>query len=232
MSARTVLVVDDEKDIRDLLEHSLTRNGFRVTSVPTGEDALREARRNPPDLVLLDLMLPGVDGLDVCKALKGDERTSHVPVVMLTARSEESDQIVGLELGADDYIAKPFSTRVLLARVRAVLRRDERAAATDKNALIEYGPLRIDRDRHEVFIEDNPIALTALEMRILCVLVRAPGRVFTRHQIVEATQGTGVGVTDRSVDVHIVSLRRKLGAHAELIETVRGVGYRFRELKD
>lgn len=232
MSVRSVLVVDDEKDIRELLEYNLVRNGFQVKCVGTGEDALREARQSPPDLVLLDLMLPGVDGLDVCKKLKSDERTAHVPVVMLTAKGEEADQIVGLELGADDYIAKPFSPRVLLARIKAVLRREERTAAGEKEATIEYGPLLINRDRHEVFVEGEPIALTALEMRILCALVGAPGRVYTRYQIVEATQGAGVGVTDRSVDVHIVSLRRKLGDHGALIETVRGVGYRFRELKD
>jgi len=230
MKTHSVLVVDDEKDIRELLEYNLGKNGFKVQCVASGEDALREARAKAPDLVLLDLMLPGVDGLEVCKRLKNDKRTAGVPVVMLSAKGEEADVVVGLELGADDYITKPFSPRVLLARVKAVLRRREEAAEADKDAAIEVGPVRIIQSRHEAFVSGEAVALTALEMRILAALARSPGRVFTRYQIVEATQGVGVGVTDRSVDVHIVSLRRKLGEAANLIETVRGVGYRFAEV--
>ncbi len=232
MAAMNVLVVDDEADICDLLEYNLVKNGFKVQSVTTGEDALREARSNPPGLILLDLMLPGVDGLEVCKRLKNDERTGHVPIIMITAKGEEADVVVGLELGADDYITKPFSPRVLLARIRAVMRRGELEAENEKEAVIRQGPLSINLQRHEAFLLDEAMSLTALEMRILTTLSRSPGRVFTRYQIVEATQGVGVGVTDRSVDVHIVSLRRKLGDHATLIETVRGVGYRFREIED
>jgi len=235
MSAKTtVYVVDDEQDIRELLEYNLDRNGYAVRSFATGEDGLREIRNQPPDLVLLDLMLPGIDGLEVCKKLKAEKKTAEVPVVMISARGEEADVVVGLELGADDYVVKPFSPRVLLARLKAVMRRRE--LATEGNGeignTVQYGPLTLNRERHEAILEGEELNLTALEMRILFTLVGTPGRVFTRHQIVESTQGVGVGVTDRSVDVHIVSLRRKLGDHASMIETVRGVGYRFRELRD
>ncbi len=224
-----VLVVDDEKDIRELLTYNLSRNGYHIAEAATGEDALREARQHPPDLVVLDLMLPGVDGLEVCKRLKNDKKTSHVPVLMLTAKGEEADVVVGLELGADDYITKPFSPRVLLARIKAVLRRGDAPNDDKHDAPIVRGPVTIEQSRHEVLVSGKPVEITALEMRILATLARHPGRVFTRYQIVEATQGAGVGVTDRSVDVHIVSLRRKLGGAANLIETVRGVGYRFAE---
>jgi two-component system phosphate regulon response regulator PhoB len=227
-----ILVVDDEKEIRELVSYNLTKHGYRVLAVASGEDALREARERPPDLVVLDLMLPGVDGLEVCKRLKNDRRTSHVPVVMLTAKGDEPDVVVGLELGADDYLPKPFSPRVLLARVKAVLRRGEADEERQAEEIVEAGPLRINQARHEVFVDGRPVALTALEMRILVTLARTPGRVFSRYQIVEETQGVGVGVTDRSVDVHIVSLRRKLEDHARWIETVRGVGYRFAERVD
>jgi two-component system phosphate regulon response regulator PhoB len=228
-NAPRVLVVDDEKDIRELLTYNLSRNGYHVTEAATGEDALREARLHPPDLVVLDLMLPGVDGLEVCKRLKNDKKTAQVPVLMLTAKGEEADVVVGLELGADDYITKPFSPRVLLARIKAVLRRGEAQGDEKLDAPIVRGPVTIEQSRHEVLVSGKAVEITALEMRILATLARHPGRVFTRYQIVEATQGTGVGVTDRSVDVHIVSLRRKLGGAANLIETVRGVGYRFAE---
>jgi two-component system, OmpR family, alkaline phosphatase synthesis response regulator PhoP len=228
----TILVVDDEKDIRDLLSYNLNKHGYKVVEVGTGEDALREARLAPPDLVVLDLMLPGVDGLEVCKRLKNDKKTSRIPVLMLSARGEEADVVVGLELGADDYITKPFSPRVLLAHIKAVLRRGEQGTDERRDTTVAIGPIVINTQRHELLVGGQPVELTALEMRILTLLAKVPGRVFTRTQIVEQTQGAGVGVTDRSVDVHIVSLRRKLGEAATLIETVRGVGYRFAEIED
>lgn len=230
MPAIQVLVVDDEKDIRDLLEYNLAKNGCQVRCVATGEEALREALERPPQCILLDLMLPGVDGLEIIKRLRHDRRTAQVPIVVISAKGEEADVVVGLELGADDYIAKPFSPRVLLARMKAVLRRRDQGESD--GTVIAHGPLRLDLDRHEAFLDGTEITLTALEMRILATMARTPGRVFTRSQIVEATQGAGVGVTDRSVDVHIVSLRRKLADAAWLIETVRGVGYRFAESED
>mgnify|MGYP005853007605 CR=1 FL=1 len=232
MTATQLLVVDDEQDIRDLIEYNLAKNGFKVKAVATGEEALREAMERPPDCMLLDLMLPGIDGLEIVKRMRFDRRTSHVPIVIISAKGEEADVVVGLELGADDYIPKPFSPRVLLARVKAVLRRREAAQAASAGTVVQHGPLRINIERHEAFIQDREVQLTALEMRILATLARTPGRVYTRYQIVEATQGVGVGVTDRSVDVHIVSLRRKLEDCSWLIETVRGVGYRFAEVED
>jgi two-component system phosphate regulon response regulator PhoB len=221
-------VVDDEKDIRELVRYNLARDGYKVECAASGEDALRQARSVAPDLIVLDLMLPGVDGLEVCKRLKADRQTAAVPVIMLTAKGEDADVVAGLELGADDYVIKPFSPRVLLARVRAVLRRGEEPAEAEP-AIIHRGDLLIDPARHQVTVSGEPVTLTALEMRVLIALARRPGLVLTRYQIVDASQGEGVGVTDRSVDVHIVALRRKLGACGPLIETVRGIGYRFRE---
>lgn len=228
MSPKTILVVDDEKDIRELVRYNLARDGYKVECAQTGEEALRTARSAAPDLIVLDLMLPGLDGLEVCKRLKAERQTAAVPIVMLTAKGEDADVVAGLELGADDYVIKPFSPRVLLARVRAVLRRSEEPAEAEP-AMIRRGGLVIDPARHQVTVDGEPANLTALEMRVLIALARRPGLVLTRYQIVDASQGEGVGVTDRSVDVHIVSLRRKLGACGPLIETVRGIGYRFKE---
>jgi two-component system phosphate regulon response regulator PhoB len=228
MAREHILVVDDEKDILELVEYNLSKNGYKVTSVATGESALRSARSRLPDLVLLDLMLPGVDGLEVCKTLKKDAKTQHVPIIMLTAKGEEADVVAGLELGADDYVTKPFSPRVLLARVRAVLRRKV-AMESVSASLVKIRDLEINPGRHEVLVKGKPVDLTFTEFRILHLLASRPGWVFTRYQIVDGTQGEDTIVTDRSVDVHIVSLRRKLGAAGKDIETVRGVGYRFKD---
>ena len=233
MGHKSILVVYDEADIRELVQYNLAREGFQVEGAPSGEEALRRVRQQPPDLVVLDLMLPGVDGLEVCRRLKGDRRTAEIPIVMLTAKGEDADVVAGLELGADDYVVKPFSPRVLLARIKAVMRRgEEPATPADDPAVLRRGGLTIDPARHMVLADGAPVALTALEMRILIALARRPGFVLTRYQIVDATQGEGVGVTDRSVDVHMVSLRRKLGQCGAMIETVRGVGYRFEELDE
>jgi two-component system phosphate regulon response regulator PhoB len=228
MAQEHVLVVDDEEDIQELVRYNLVRNGFDVTVVGTGEEALESARAKVPDLILLDLMLPGIDGLEVCTVLKHEQKTAHIPIVMLTARGEESDVVAGLELGADDYITKPFSPRVLVARVKAVLRR-KAEASPDRTAVIKRGDLFVHPGRHEVTVKGKSIQLTSTEFEILYHLARRPGWVFTRHQLIDAARGEEYPVTDRSVDVHIVSLRRKLGAVGKLIETVRGVGYRFRE---
>jgi len=196
--------------------------------VASGEEALAQVRSAPPDLIVLDLMLPGVDGLEVCKALKRDTRTAAIPIVILTARGEEADIVAGLELGADDYLTKPFSSRVLLARIRAVLRRHH-AEPVAEDAVITHHGLVLHPGRHEVLVEGQPVPLTLTEFRVLHLLARHPGWVFTRNQIIAAAQGTDVSVTERSVDVHIVSLRRKLGILGEEIETIRGVGYRLQE---
>jgi len=228
MAKQRILVVDDEEDILELLKYNLSREGYAADCVASGEDALRSAEKSSPDLVILDLMLPGMDGLEVCRRLKGGERTRHVPVVMLTAKGEEADIVAGLELGADDYITKPFSPRVLVARIKAVLRRRDKAVP-DAEATVRVGDLSVDPGRHEVLVKGTRVELTYTEFRILHFLARRPGWVFTRYQIVDGAQGGEVVVTDRSVDVHMVSLRRKLGHCGRYIETVRGVGYRFRD---
>jgi two-component system alkaline phosphatase synthesis response regulator PhoP len=228
MANEKILVVDDEEDILELVQYNLTKNGYKAVCVGTGENALKAAKADSPDLIILDLMLPGLDGLEVCKILKADSRTSAIPIVMLTAKGEEADVVAGLELGADDYVTKPFSPRILLARLRAVLRRKSREPA-DERRVIKIHDLVIHPGRHEVLVRGKPVELTFTEFRLLHSLARRPGWVFTRSQIVDAVRGSDYPVTDRSVDVQIVGLRRKLGPCSEYIETVRGVGYRFRE---
>ncbi len=228
MTQERILVVDDEEDIQELVRYNLVRNGFDVNVVGTGEAALDSARSKLPDMILLDLMLPGIDGLEVCNILKHDPKISHIPIVMLTARGEEADVVAGLELGADDYITKPFSPRVLVARVKAVLRRKSEPMV-DRTAVLKRKDLVIHPGRHEVLVKGKPVLLTSTEFEILYHLARRPGWVFTRYQIIDAARGEEYPVTDRSVDVHIVGLRKKLGPAGKLIETVRGVGYRFRE---
>ena len=225
MAKPTILVVDDEEDIRELISLNLKREGFEISAVETGEEALAQARRGTATLIILDLMLPGIDGLEVCKRLKADPQTRPIPVVMLTARGEEADIVTGLELGADDYITKPFSGKVLVARVRRILRRKSESAG--EKGVVKVHELTIDPARHEVLVQARPVELTLTEFNILHTLARRPGRVFTRYQIVDAIHGDDYLVTDRAVDVQIVSIRKKLASCAKYIETVRGVGYRF-----
>lgn len=229
MAGEHVLVVDDERDILELVQYNLEKEGYRVTTVASGEDALAVARARLPAIIVLDLMLPGVDGLEVCRRLQGDGATRAIPIVMLTAKGTEADVVTGLELGASDYVTKPFSPRVLTARIRAVLRR---GAEPGDEATIRVKDLTIRPGRHQVLAGETPVELTAGEFRILTCLARRPGWVFTRRQLLDATQGDDAFVndryvTDRSVDVHIVSLRRKLGPCGAYVETVRGVGYRL-----
>ena len=221
-------MVEDEEEIQELVRYNLAREGYAVTCASSGEEALSQVRGKTPDLVVLDLMLPGLDGLEVCKAIKNAPATRHLPVIMLTAKGEEADIVTGLELGADDYITKPFSPRVMTARVKAVLRR-KHARPSDDTEVIEICGLVIHPGRHEVLVGEEPVALTSTEFRVLHALARRPGWVFTRQQISATVHGDDYPVTDRSVDVQIVALRRKLGAAGECIETVRGVGYRFKE---
>ena len=228
MANEHILVVDDEEDILELVEYNLLKNGYEVTCVTSGEEALQTAREKLPDLVILDLMLPGVDGLEVCKDLKNSDKTSGILILMLTAKSEEADIVTGLELGADDYVLKPFSPRVLLARVKAVLRRRESTAGIS-GKVIKYGDLRISPGRHEVVLNGEKIELTNLEFRLLVFLAARPGWVFTRGQIIDEVHGYDYAVTDRSVDVLVVGLRKKLGSVGKSIKTVRGVGYRFED---
>ncbi len=224
--SKKILIVDDEEDLQELISYNLIRDGFKVVCSGSGEDALKKAVSGNFDLILLDLMLPGIDGLEVAKILKKKAGTEHIPIIMLTAKGEESDIVTGLEIGADDYIAKPFSLRILVARVRAVLRRKEKIRA-DSSSVLKIHEIVIDSGRREVKAEGNPIDLTFTEFQLLGFLAANPGWVFTRNQIVDAVRGEGYAVTDRSVDVQIVGLRRKLGIFGSYIETVRGVGYRF-----
>jgi two-component system phosphate regulon response regulator PhoB len=228
MARERILVVEDEEEIQELIAYNLNKEGFRTVAALSGEDALKKARSEKVDLVLLDLMLPGMDGLDVCRALKKGEKTEAIPVVMLTAKGEESDIVAGLELGADDYIVKPFSPKILVARIKTVLRR-KRAEAVDDSSPLTINNITIHPGRREVLIAGKPVELTNMEFRVLHFLAGRPGWVFSRYQIVEGVRGDNYPVTDRSVDVLIVGLRRKLGEAGDFIETVRGVGYRFRE---
>jgi two-component system phosphate regulon response regulator PhoB len=225
----TIVLIEDEADILELLRYNLAREGYRVIAARDGEEGLECVRQSAPALVLLDLMLPGLDGLDVCRRLQTDPLTAAIPVVMVSAKGEEADVVTGLQLGADDYITKPFSPRELLARVRAVLRRGPlKSEATARDRIVRGG-LVVDALRHRVTLDGNAVALTATELRLLHILATHPGRVFTRDQLLSRAIGERAVVIDRNIDVHVGALRRKLGPYRELIETVRGVGYRFRE---
>ena len=224
-----ILVVEDEAPIQELLQFNLERKKYRVKVADSGEEGITLAGDFLPDLILLDIMLPGADGLEVCKHLKADPKTTHIPIIMLTALCEEADVVTGLELGADDYITKPFSPRVLLARVKAALRRITATQPVSNNELIRVHNITIDVGRHKVEVEGQGVTLTFTEFKVLQLLAQQPGRVFTRYQIVDAVHGEDYPVTDRSVDVQIVGLRKKLGPSGQCIETVRGIGYRFKE---
>ncbi len=228
MPKESILVVDDEEDILELVRFNLAKEGYHVSGALTGEDALKRARSDSFDLIVLDLMLPGIDGLEVTKKLKSNDKTQHIPIVMLTAKGEEADIVTGLELGADDYITKPFSPKVLIARVRTALRRKV-AKPGDDTAVVQIHELEIHPGRRSVSTKGTPVELTYTEFQVLYLLARRPGWVFTRSQIVDSVRGDDYPVTDRSVDVQIVGLRKKLGPYGGYIETVRGVGYRFRE---
>lgn len=227
MSKATILVVDDEEDIRELVRLNLAREGYDVLTCGTGEQALQTARAKLPALIILDLMLPGIDGLEVCKRLKSEPKTKSISVVMLTAKGEEVDIVTGLELGADDYITKPFSGKVLVARIRRILRRT--VERSEETPTLRIHELTIDPARREVLVKNKPVELTFTEFNILYTLARRAGLVFTRYQIVDALHGSDYLVTDRAVDVQIVSLRKKLSTCGKYIETVRGVGYRFKD---
>ncbi|MEO1236146.1 MAG: response regulator transcription factor [Planctomycetota bacterium] len=227
MANSKILLVEDERDLLELLKYNLDREGYDVATAESGEEGLKRVRSDPPDLILLDLMLPSMDGLEVCRSLKARPDTSAIPVIMLTAKGEETDVVQGLELGADDYITKPFSPRILMARIKAVLRRAE--AEAEERKVVEAGGVRIDLERHEVTVEGEAVELTATEFKLLTLLVSRPARVFTRQQIIDSLHEGFAAVTDRSVDVQVVALRRKLGGAGKRIETVRGVGYRFKD---
>jgi len=228
MAHEKILVVDDEQDILELLRFNLSREGYQVSCAATGEDALNQVAKSTPQLMVLDLMLPGIDGLEVARFLKGNPGTKEIPIIMLTAKGEEADIVAGLELGADDYVTKPFSPKVLVARVRAVFRR-RMHKPPEEGSVLKIHDIAIHPGRREVLVKEEPVQLTFTEFGILHYLARRPGWVFTRSQIVDTVRGSDYPVTERSVDVQVVGLRKKLGAAGKYIETVRGVGYRFRE---
>ncbi len=225
-----ILVVDDEPDLVELVEHHLKREHYRVTTSADGESAVQIAREELPDLVLLDLMLPGMDGLEVCRQLKGDGRTSHVPIIMLTAKAEEADAVIGLAQGADDYIRKPFGVRELVARVSARIRAAEAVRRQEEKQVLKHGDLVIDSIKHEVHLAGQQVKLTMTEFKLLRHLVTHAGRAFSRNQLLDAAIAPDTVVIDRNVDVHIATLRKKLGEYGANIETIRGLGYKYREL--
>lgn len=229
MANATVLIIEDEEDIRELVAYNLQRDKFNIIEAGSGEEGLQMAQQSKPDLILLDLMLPGRDGLDVCRQLKRNEQTQNIPVIMITAKGEESDIVTGLEMGSEDYIVKPFSPKVLCARVKAVLRRHASPPELAPDDIVKIHDMVIHPGRHEVLVGGKPVDLTATEFRLLHTLARRPGWVFTRAQIVDTVHGEDYPVTDRSVDVQIVGLRRKLKKAGDYIETVRGIGYRFKD---
>jgi DNA-binding response OmpR family regulator len=226
MAKGTILVIDDERDLIDLVRYNLEKEGYDVIAATDGQSGLEVATKHAPDLVVLDLMMPGMDGLQFCQRLRSDARTARMPLIMLTAKATEADRIVGLEMGADDYITKPFSPREVVARVKAVLRRI--ANQQEQPAVVRSGGLQIDLLGHEVTVDGSRVSLTATEFRILHLLVARPGRVFSRDEIITGASTNDAAVFDRTVDVHIMSIRRKLGSAGEQIETVRGFGYKFR----
>lgn len=226
-----VVILEDEPDINEALAHSLSRDGFKVWSETDGRRGLELVRQKGPDIVLLDLMLPGLEGTEICRQIKGDPVLRGSCIIMLTAKSDESDVLVGLELGADDYVTKPFKTRELIARIRAVLRRGHLRGASERD-VVRCGSLVVDALRHEVLCEGQPVSLTATEFRLLRFLASNPGRVFTRDQLLNQVIGENAVVIDRNIDVHVRSIRRKLGSARDYLETIRGVGYRFSSIGD
>ncbi len=226
-AGKSILVVEDETDIADLLRFNLTKEGYVCRCVHDGAAALAEVRKQAPDLMILDRMLPKMSGEQVVEHVRRDPQSAHIPILMLTAKAEESDQLVGFALGADDYIVKPFSIKVLLARIAAVFRREESSAAVPRTLV--GGPISVDTERYQVFVDGTVVALTTTEFRILRTLMSAGGRVLDRTRLIDAVLGPTVAVTDRTIDVHIASLRKKLGLGAAWVQTVRGVGYAFRE---
>ena len=225
--ARTILVIDDEPELVKLLDYNLSKAGYLVLSAKDGEAGLAAARKHAPDAIILDVMMPGLDGWEVCKRLRQDPSTSALPLLMLTAKAEEGDRVLGLELGADDYVTKPFGVRELLARVKALLRRSEVASTSPE--VLKTGKIVIDSSRRTVTASGKPVALTATEFNLLKALAEKEGRVISREDLLSLARGDDVAVMDRTVDVHVAALRKKLGKQGDTIETVRGVGYRLKE---
>jgi two-component system alkaline phosphatase synthesis response regulator PhoP len=229
MRQRRIMVIEDEEHILEVISYNLKREGYAVSQARNGEEGLAGIRRERPDLIVLDIMLPGIDGLEICRRLKTDPALQEIPIIMVTAKTEESDIVVGLGVGADDYLGKPFSPRELVARVKAALRRGRWQSDRTAGTLIAISGLRIDVLRHEATLDNHELQLTPSEFRLLHFLASNPGRVYTREELLEYTASSGPYVLERNVDTHIKMLRKKLGSRQHLIETVRGVGYRFKD---
>ncbi|QEN05034.1 response regulator [Thiospirochaeta perfilievii] len=229
MAHEKILIIEDEKDILELIAFNLECTGYTVYKASNGEDGIEIVKNSIPDLILLDLMMPGIDGFDVCKILKQDKKTKHIPIIMLTARGEDTDIVSGLEIGADDYVTKPFSPKILIARIRTVLRRPNDSPEVGET--LNVSGIIMDISRHRVSIDSEEIDLSSTEFDILKTLMSSPGWVFSRNQIIDAVKGSNYPVTQRSVDVQILGLRKKLGTRGQFIETVRGVGYKLKEVK-
>lgn len=224
-----ILVIEDDRALAKVLEYNLLQSGYEVILSSDGQDGLYQARSKSPSLILLDLMIPVMDGLEVCKRLRASQETRDLPIIMLTAKSEETDQVVGYNVGADDYVTKPFSVKVLMERIKSLLRRDQLRQTAEGEEVISRQGVTIDRVKYRTTLHGEPIDLTPSEFRLLETLIRQPGRAFDRTELVDSALGSDAMVLERTIDVHIRSLRKKFGDHADLIETVRGVGYRFRD---
>jgi two-component system alkaline phosphatase synthesis response regulator PhoP len=229
LKTEKIVVIEDEDDILEVIAYNLKREGYEVITSTSGEDGLEKIEKSSPQLVVLDLMLPEIDGLELCRKLKSDPLTRSIPVIMVTAKGEESDVVLGLGVGADDYVTKPFSPKELVARVKALLRRSRVRPEGDSRERIAFGGVVIDPQRHDVQVDGEPVTLTATEFRLLHFLASHPGRVFTRDHLLTRVIGEEAIVIDRNIDVHVRAIRKKLGGHRELIETIRGVGYRFKD---
>ncbi|MFM7115917.1 MAG: response regulator [Planctomycetota bacterium] len=229
MPKQKILVIEDDRALAKVLEYNLLQSGYEVILSSDGQDGLYQARSKQPALILLDLMIPVLDGLEVCKRLRASQETRDLPIIMLTAKSEETDQVVGYNVGADDYVTKPFSVKVLMERIKSLLRRDQLRQTAEGEEVITRQGVTIDRVKYRATLNGEPIDLTPSEFRLLETLIRQPGRAFDRTELVDSALGSDAMVLERTIDVHIRSLRKKFGDHADLIETVRGVGYRFRD---
>ena len=227
MAKATILIVEDDRSLADVLDYNLRQDGYETFVATDGQDGLNQSKLRAPDLVVLDLMLPVIDGLEICRRIRADPVTRQQLVLMLTAKGEETDQVAGFSVGADDYVAKPFSVKVLLERVRALLRRNQ-PNAKNGDVLVSQGVM-VDRERHRVTVDEEVLDLTPSEFGLLQALIRQPGRVFSRSELIDAALGGDSLVLERTIDVHIRALRKKLHEHADLVETVRGIGYRFRD---
>ncbi len=226
MGKASVLIIEDDRSLADVVAYNLKQAGYDVLLAHDGQDGINQAQLKQPDIIILDLMLPVVDGLDVCRRLRADPALKKTRIVMLTAKAEESDELIGFSLGADDYVTKPFSVKVLLERIKALYRRENDASS---DGLVASQGVSIDSMRHRVMVNDRPLDLTSSEFRLLETLVRQPGRVFSRYELIDSALGDAKGVMERTIDVHVRALRSKMAEHSALIETVRGVGYRFRD---